>query len=99
LLKDDTWLTNLQYSDKHMQIQGQSPMASALIGTLEASKYFSKVSFVSPLTQDKTTGLERFQISMDVGAKLAEAGQPASASPAKVAESHSTTPRAENSHE
>jgi len=86
LLKDDTWLTNLQYSDKHMQIQGQSPMASALISTLEASKYFSKVSFVSPLTQDKTTGLERFQISMDVGAKLLEADQ-------------STTPKAENRHE
>ncbi len=99
LLKDDTWLTNLQYSDKHMQIQGQSPMASALIGTLEASNYFSKVSFVSPLTQDKTTGLERFQISMDVGAKLTEAGQPAAASPAKAAESHANTTRAENSHE
>ncbi len=66
LFKDDSWLTNLQYSEMHAQIQGQSPMASALIGVLEASPYFSNVSFVSPLTQDKTTGLERFQISMDV---------------------------------
>ena len=99
LLKDDTWLTNLQYSDKHMQIQGQSPMASALISTLETSKYFSKASFVSPLTQDKTTGLERFQISMDVGAKLVEAAQPTTATVAKAAEPHPTTPKAENSHE
>ncbi len=75
LLKDDTWLTNLQYSDKHMQIQGQSPMASALIGVLEESPFFSKVSFVSPLTQDKTTGMERFQISMDVIAILPEGVQ------------------------
>jgi general secretion pathway protein L len=75
LLKDDTWLTNLQYSEKHMQIQGQSPTASALISLLEESPFFSKVSFVSPLTQDKTTGLERFQISMDVSLKPA-AGEP-----------------------
>ncbi|MGD0961806.1 MAG: PilN domain-containing protein [Methylomonas sp.] len=67
LLKNDTWLTNMQYTDRHMQIQGQSPSASSLIGLLEASPYFSKVSFVSPLTQDKATGLERFQISLDVG--------------------------------
>ncbi|MDD4913409.1 MAG: PilN domain-containing protein [Methylococcales bacterium] len=71
MLKDDTWLTNLQYTEKHIQIQGQSPTASALISLLEESPLFSKVSFVSPLTQDKTTGLERFQISMDVSPKLA----------------------------
>lgn len=66
LLKEDTWLTHLQFTDKRMQIQGQSPAASALIGLLESSEYFSNVSFVSPLTQDKTTGRERFQISLDV---------------------------------
>lgn len=94
LLKDDTWLTNLQYSDKHLQIQGQSPMASALIGLLEASAYFSKVSFVSPLTQDKTTGMERFQISMEVNPKPAdpvsavtETGQTTEAEPSAPTES------------
>jgi len=69
VLKDDTYLTNLQFTEKHMQIQGQSPGSSALIGILEESPYFSKVSFVSPLTQDKVTGLERFQIGMDVDPK------------------------------
>ncbi|NJA05574.1 PilN domain-containing protein [Methylomonas sp. UP202] len=68
LLKDDTWLTHFQYTDKHLQVQGQSPAASALIGILEASPYFANVAFVSPLTQDKNTGRERFQISMDVAA-------------------------------
>lgn len=66
LLDDDTWLTHLNYSDKRMQIQGQSPAASALIGALEKSDFFSNVSFVSPLTQDKATGRERFKISLDV---------------------------------
>ncbi|MCK9605657.1 MAG: PilN domain-containing protein [Methylomonas sp.] len=66
LLNDETWLTHLHFSDNHMQIQGQSPAASALISTLEGSEFFSDVSFVSPLTQDKTSGRERFQISMTV---------------------------------
>lgn len=66
LLNDETWLTHMQYADKHMQIQGQSPSASALIGVLENSEFFNNVSFVSPLTQDKISGRERFQISMDV---------------------------------
>lgn len=66
LLNDETWLTHLQFSETHVQIQGQSPAASALIGLLEASDFFSNVSFVSPLTQDKTSGRERFQISMDI---------------------------------
>lgn len=68
LLKDDTWLTHFQYAEKRLQIQGQSPAASSLIGLLESSDFFSNVSFVSPLTQDKATGRERFQISMDVSA-------------------------------
>ncbi len=67
LLKDDTWLTHLKFSGQHIQIQGQSPAASSLIGVLEESAFFTNVSFVSPLTQDKTTGRERFQIGMDIG--------------------------------
>jgi len=66
LLNDETWLTHMQFSGQHIQIQGQSPAASALIGVLERSEFFSNVSFVSPLTQDKITGRERFQISMDI---------------------------------
>ena len=96
LFKDDSWLTNLQYSEKHAQIQGQSPMASALIGLLEASPIFSNVSFVSPLTQDKTTGLERFQISMDVDAAAPVAPAPPEPAPA---DANPAVPAAEDSHE
>jgi len=81
LLKDDTWLTHFQYAEKRLQIQGQSPAASSLIGVLEASPYFSNVSFVSPLTQDKATGRERFQISMDVAAAPADAAPDAATNP------------------
>lgn len=66
LMPNDTWLTHLKYNDDRLQIQGQSPSASALIGVLEASPLFINARFVSPLTQDKRTGFERFQISVDV---------------------------------
>ncbi|MCK5191112.1 MAG: PilN domain-containing protein, partial [Methylococcales bacterium] len=72
LIQDDTWLTHLKYNDTRLQIQGQSPTASALIGVLESSSLFSNARFVSPLTQDKKTGLERFQISVDVNAPGAD---------------------------
>ena len=66
MIKDDTWLTYLQYSARNLQIQGESPAASSLIGTIEASELFSNVGFVSPVTQDKSSGLERFQITANV---------------------------------
>jgi general secretion pathway protein L len=66
LMKDDSWLSYLQYSDGQLQLQGESPTASNLLADLEASDYFAKVSFASPVTQDKASGMERFQISADV---------------------------------
>jgi len=70
LIPNDTWLTHFKYNNgQNIQIQGQSPGASALISVLEASPLFSNVRFVSPLTQDKRTGRERFQIRMDVNRK------------------------------
>ncbi|MDP1664716.1 MAG: PilN domain-containing protein [Methylobacter sp.] len=66
LIKDDTWLSYAQYSDGHLQLQGESPAASALIGVLEDSKLFANARFVSPVTQDRITGQERFQITVDV---------------------------------
>ncbi len=66
LIKDDTWLSYAQYSDGHLQIQGESPTASTLIAVLEASDLFSNVRFASPVTQDAVSKLERFQITLDV---------------------------------
>ncbi len=67
LIKDDnTWLSYLQFTDGPLQIQGESPSASGLIGVLEDSEIFANAKFVSPVTQDTTTGLERFQITADI---------------------------------
>ncbi len=90
LIKDDTWLAYAQYSDGHLQIQGESPAASALIGVLEDSPLFSNVRFVSPVTQDKTTKQERFQITADVTSAAQPNAEPApdrlSASPSEPSE-------------
>ena len=66
LLDDKSWLSYLQYSDGQLQMQGESPTASNLLAELEASDYFAKASFASPVTQDKASGMERFQITADV---------------------------------
>jgi len=66
VINDDTWLSYVQYSDGHLQIQGESPTASTLIAVLEASELFAHVRFASPVIQDAINKLERFQISVDV---------------------------------
>lgn len=66
LIGDDTWLTYFKFNSGDLQVQGQSPNASSLIAYLEASPLFKQTHFVSPVTQDKKTGLERFQISAKV---------------------------------
>lgn len=66
LIPDNTWLNGLQYKDRRVVMQGQSPSASKLIELLETSSYFKNTSFVSPVTKDTGSGLERFQLASDV---------------------------------
>ncbi len=66
LIRDDTWLAYAQYASGQLQIQGESPAASSLISVLEASDFFANAKFVSPVTRDNVTKLERFQITVDV---------------------------------
>lgn len=65
LMKDDTWLAYLQYSDRRLQIQGESPAASTLIAVLEKSDMFKNAVFVSPVTQDSVSKQEHFQITVE----------------------------------
>ena len=65
LMKDDTWLAYLQYTDRQLQIQGESPAASMLIAVLEDSNEFSNAVFVSPVTQDSLSKQEHFQITVE----------------------------------
>jgi general secretion pathway protein L len=66
VIPDNTWLHGLQYKDNRVVIQGQSPSASRLIELIEASPHYKNTSFVSPVTKDVSSGMERFQIASDV---------------------------------
>jgi general secretion pathway protein L len=63
---NDTWLTRFNYSKGKLQIHGQSPQATTMIGNLEASPMFMQTSFTSPVSQDNNSGMERFQIATQV---------------------------------
>jgi len=65
-IPDDTWLTGFQFRDGRINIDGKSPAASKLVELLEASPYLKDVHFVSPITHDRASGLERFRISMEI---------------------------------
>jgi len=85
LIKDDTYLTYAQYADGHLQIQGESPAASNLISVLEASNLFANARFVSPVTQDNVTKMERFQITVDaVSPETPEVAAPPSSAQTKA---------------
>jgi general secretion pathway protein L len=64
ILPDDTWVQSLQLNDRRVVIQGHSAAASALIGRIEASPLFGSVSFVAPVTRDRVTDKEVFQIAL-----------------------------------
>jgi len=66
LIKDDTWLAYAQYANGQLQMQGESPAASSLISVLEASDIFVNAKFVSPVTRDNNSKMERFQITVDI---------------------------------
>jgi general secretion pathway protein L len=72
LLPDDTWLSSVEVSGRQVRIQGESSAASALIGLIEASPLFSQTSFSSPVTQNPTTGHERFQLSATIDVNTVE---------------------------
>jgi general secretion pathway protein L len=47
-------------------MQGESPASSTLIGLLETSPLFRNVTYRSPVTQNRVTGAERFNLSAEV---------------------------------
>ena len=69
IFNDETWVSNLRYFNHTLQLTGQSENASNLIGLLEKTRLFSGTRFISPVTKDNRTGLERFKISTQVKPK------------------------------
>lgn len=66
ILNDDTWVSQLRYVNKRLELTGQSKSASSLIASFEDAKLFHNTKFISPVTKDNRTGKERFKISTEV---------------------------------
>jgi general secretion pathway protein L len=66
LMPDGTWLYQFELNGKEVLMQGESPASSTLIGLLETSPLFRNVTYRSPVTQNRVTGAERFNLSAEV---------------------------------
>ncbi len=66
LLPNDAWVIRVRYFNGELQVFGNSPSASALIGVLEDSPIFAGAQFRAPVTRDPRLGLERFHIGLQV---------------------------------
>jgi general secretion pathway protein L len=66
LLKNDTWVSQIKFNNGNMELLGESTNASDILATLEKSQSFKNARFISPVTQDQTTGKERFQLSTEI---------------------------------
>lgn len=66
LLPDNTWVSRLRVDDRAVDLQGESRKASDLIQLLEQSGQFQNVQFVSPITVNPATNMERYEIKMEL---------------------------------
>jgi general secretion pathway protein L len=66
VLPDDTWLYQFEINGTELLVQGESTTSSAVIGLVEASPLFRNAAFRSPVTQNRVTGAERFNLSAEV---------------------------------
>ena len=70
-IPDGTWVEELRIGPTGLDMRGQSPQASAMIGATESIPMFRNVEFRAPVTRDGMRGAERFHISAEysVGAR------------------------------
>lgn len=60
------YLRKLEMHTMELRVKGLSSSASDLIAIIEASPFFKNARFSSPVTRDITTGLEFFNLSIDI---------------------------------
>lgn len=66
ILPDDTWVLSLDIKGKELQIQGETASSVRLIGLFEQSSMFRDASFRSPLTKGQASGVERYQLALQI---------------------------------
>jgi general secretion pathway protein L len=86
-LPDDTFITQLDFDGKVVQIQGESASAASLVEQLENSPMFRDVGFKAQLTKIQGTQNDRFHIAAALEAEAQPKPIPGSGNTAAVAES------------
>lgn len=66
IMPDNTWVSRLRVDSNGVNLQGESRKASDLIELLEKSERFQNVQFVSPITVNPSTNMERYEIKMEL---------------------------------
>ena len=66
LLPDNTWVSKLTIDDENISMQGESLKSSDLIEMLEQEKLFKNVEFVSPVTINRSSNMERYEIRLQL---------------------------------
>lgn len=70
LLPDDTFLMQLDYDSKGVQLQGETASPTMLLQTLEASPMFKDAGFKSQLVKIQGTTNDRFHVSVALEAPV-----------------------------
>jgi len=69
LVPDQAHIVQLDLRDRSIQLHGYATTASDLIGLLDQSELFRTPQFRSPVTQDPSSGTERFHLSVELAAE------------------------------
>jgi len=68
ILPKNAWLSRARIASSSVDIEGYAGKATELLPKLEASKYFRKVEFSSPIMRDTRMTAEKFNIKMEIEA-------------------------------
>ena len=62
----NSYLKRMKIHGDKLDVSGLAPVASDLIGLIEESPYFGNARFSSPVTRDSASGLEAFNLSIEI---------------------------------
>jgi hypothetical protein len=68
LVPTNTWLTKLELKDQHIRIVGVSPNSGNVVKLVSSSRLFSDVQLRSSMSLGIGTGLDRFEIAVELKA-------------------------------
>ena len=79
LLPDDTFVMQLDFDGKTVQVLGETASSSSMVETIEGSPLFKDVAFKSPLTKIQGSPFDRFQIGAALDGAIRPKPEPVTA--------------------